>query len=370
MSFNFKVQIVFLALISLYACKKHVGLTPNAILRDPGQNAEKQKKTEPIKLSSLTTTIKEIKEFTVGEHIGISLELFPTKYADYYHFYICSTEENKCNPVKTDPKKFYLTTHQFNNPPRGNIEVFVASCVAPKKVKNPEKNCGPLTKSAFFMNPSKDTKTKDLLEEREEIIEENRENCHDFFNNIESYYNKMIASYNFSQDALVQAVQKQLDMGKELSCELIYSNVYQDLITDETTKSEGNSGSKKSRVWTPASITLVSLGSISAAAGVAYMAKGAYETNFAKAFARSLTLTQTENDEYAAALNNSKKLEDKLENELNKSYQKLNLANSKDRDKHNLILGLRDLYHQHTEAIEQGRAKLKANRLKIEKSIK
>ncbi|MFK7824071.1 MAG: hypothetical protein AB8G05_07940 [Oligoflexales bacterium] len=367
MFFRLKVQIIFLILIGLLACKKHVGISPNGFRNLGPTLGENEKK---IELAFLKTRIKEIKEFTIGEHIGISFELFPTNGADFYRFYLCSSEENKCNPLKSEPKDFYLTTHQFINPPTGKIEVFVASCVNFKKVKNSDRNCGPFTVSAFRLNPSKNTETKELLEEREKIIEKNRENCHDFFDNIEVYYNKMIATHNFAQDALVQAVQKQLDMGKELNCELIYSSVYQDLISEEATESSESSESEKSKVWTPAAITLISLGSISAATGVAYMAKGVYETNFAKIFAKSISLVQAEDDEYAVALSTSKELQKKLEKNLGNAFQELNLASSKDREKHSLLLGLKELYYQQTEAIKKGRARLKANKSKIEKSIR
>lgn len=369
---HLQLKYLLLLITVIIGCKKHVGMTPNSIPHLKPITEKKENEIELIDTKHLGTKFKEIKEFTVGEHKGISLELFPTKEADYYQFYICSLDQKNCNPSKDDPKKFYLTTHQFASPPTGKIEVFAASCVNTKRAKDPAKNCGIYSKALFYMSQGKETDTKVHLEEREEIIEKNREVCHDFFDNIEVYYNKMVASYNFSQDALLQAVQKQLDMGKELSCELIYSTVYQDLIKQETPKPRAitDISNDKKRVWTPAAITLVTLGSISVSIGAAYIVKGMYATNFSRLLAKSLALTQKQDPQYTEALKNIEKNRTQFEQKLNKSIDELNLANKVDIEKKRLMDKFRDLYNNYAEAIKQGKDALHANKIKIEKSIK
>ena len=354
------INILLLAAM-IFGCRKHVGMIPNSKQNPNPITTEKEKKREPIVAKNLATKFKSVKEFTVGKHKGIDIELFPTKEADYYQFYICTVDNSNCAPPSNAPKKFYLTAHQFADPPAGKIEIFAASCVSSEKKDDTEEECGKYSKALFYMSQSAESETKSHLKAREEIVEKNRSDCHDFFDNIEEYYNKMKASYSFSQDALLQAVQKQLEMGKELTCELIFSEVYLDLTAQEKPEGIPKSLNNNKLVWTPAAITLVTLGSISASIGTVFIAK---------AIAKSFALANTQEVQYTEALLEMKQNRIRLEEEMEKSTQKYKLEHNADIERNRIKDEIRDLYNNFAEVIKKGRDALHANKLKIESSIK
>ena len=271
----------------LSSCRKHVAYDDNPLMTIPAASQRKTTGTNPqsqaalpvqkIDGSLLLTTIKSVEEYKLGGHTGVTINIDRGNEPDFYQFYICETKTSKCSPKPQTPGEFVFASHQFHYPPTGLVEVSVRACIRAEKAIDPNQLCGKFAVESISLSGTENPKVADLLKEREGILSDGKKDCSDFFENTKYYYDILRTDPNLTQMKFTESVKQQLDMGKDLSCELIYSTVYDDMskVSENSTEQNTQEKSTEKKGWTPKAITLVSLGGASVLVGGAFIAKSA-----------------------------------------------------------------------------------------------
>ena len=283
---DFCCVFICASLILGSSCRKHVTYKENGLsgpVKGTEANTkpvlEDKKKTpsEPTKTkaASLKVYIKSLKEFKLGGQTGVSIFIERDKEPDYYRYFICNDKSLSCNPEPQAPGEFVLSGHQHSTPPGGRVTVHVSACIRSDRSLNRQGICGPFSRAHITLRPSEDPKLTKELEELAHLRRAGKKDCQDFFDRVGFYYDRIKGDKKLSESQLMRSVRQQMELGKDLSCELVYSTAFDELVKEaESGKAaEEPAPSEKRRKWGPESVALVSLGSFSTLTGAGIIAQ-------------------------------------------------------------------------------------------------
>ena len=361
----FRCQHLFIIMVFIiFGCKKNIKYKKNN-LRDPiptsaraiakpAQNFQIKNFFLPKKINGaqLTATIKSLERFNIGEHAGITINMYQGGIQDFYQFFICNRKSLTCHPKAQTPGEFALSVHHYHLPPSGLVEVSVRACVRPERAINPGQLCGKYTTDSLSLGPSGNPEIKKILSDRNSKLDQAKKQCFEFFEKIKPFQEKLSSHPELSETIIARSLQKQLEVGKDTSCELIYSTLYEEIsehseIADkmEANSTKGESSDKSG--WTPKSIALLSLGGIAAIGGGVLVAKSA-GFDFWKV---KIKLTNTDSSPHYLE---AKKFYDQLRQKIHKDDILTKETDKKVADL-NLIKEVQNLYQKHAYQIEINR---------------
>lgn len=282
---------------ALSGCRKHVSYEDNPLQKPEEGVHQEQPADFPRKRDEIRTPeifIQHLEEFRTGGQTGVSIYMsHQDQKPDYYRYYICQHNGGNCQPSPQSPGEFAFSGHRHYNAPAGLVTVFVSGCLRPKNESSRLPLCSPFVSQQISLSPStEDPKLSQILTRLDQLMQEGRKDCLDFFEKSSLYYNKLkVQPEIFSESAFIRAVREQMDAGQDLSCQLIYSSAYDELLrkaeehSAETQKptEQGGLTSQKQSQWTPKNIFLVMLGSVGVLAGGAVVLKSLFLTENAAA---------------------------------------------------------------------------------------
>ena len=374
----FRGQHLFIIMvIIIFGCKKNIKYKKNN-LRDPiptsapaiakpAQNFQIKNFFLPKKINGaqLTATIKSLESFNIGGHIGITINMYQGGFQDYYQFFICNRKSLVCSPKAQSPREFALSGHQYFLPPSGLVEVSVRACIRTERALNASHLCGKYTTDSITLSPSANEKITNLLTERRNILDNAKKECFDFFDKTLAFNEIFSKDLSLSKTVIAKALKKQHEVGKDMSCELVYSPLFDEILENAEEIQKNADDEKNKSNWTPKSITLLSLGTISVLAGSVFIAKSA-GYDFRSLFRKTkLGLTETNDSSLDSRLNNSHKGVAKAIN------IHIGLASKSIKDEqHNAELELIEkIYRKQSNLIKKNKDLLSSNLEKLREAI-
>lgn len=125
------------------------------------------------------------------DHKSLRIKVEPDPDADYIQFAICQKENpQNCNPSVKNPLAFASHMHTFPDPPEGEVEVYVRSCVAPNRAVNYQRPCGNWMIKPYTQQHNFDGEIRRLLIDNYIAAQRILKECHKIQAALQEYHNK------------------------------------------------------------------------------------------------------------------------------------------------------------------------------------
>ena len=279
----FMYSLIITSIISLIigtGCKAKRVTAPDLEINQPEiEEPKKEKIISPISPlepreevlgENLQTKTVKAEEEPVGKHKSIRISVEPDPDADYVQFAICEKDTQNCNPTVKEPLAFASHMHTFPDPPEGELEVYIRSCVAPNRAINFQRPCGNWMIQPYTQANNYDSKIRKLLIENYVAAQRVLDECHKIQKALEEYQ----SNNSKSQSQFDTLVANYLNHIPPQTCKtLMLSEEWQTLEQQITKESENISTQESARgssVLLTLGVPAVLFGFVSYTTGVVY----------------------------------------------------------------------------------------------------
>ncbi|MFK7826418.1 MAG: hypothetical protein AB8G05_19890 [Oligoflexales bacterium] len=146
---------------------------------------------EEVLGENLQTQEAKFEEKETGKHKSLKILAEPDPDADYVQFAICQKENSKnCNPSVKNPLAFAAHMHTFPDPPEGELEVYIRSCVAPNRAVNYQRPCGNWLIEPYVQTYNYNGEIRKLLIDNYIASQHILKECHKIQEALEEYQSK------------------------------------------------------------------------------------------------------------------------------------------------------------------------------------
>lgn len=228
-----------------------------------------------------TSDVKAEPEET-GNHKSLRVFAKPDPDAEYVQFAICQKGSSQnCNPSIGKPLSFAAHMHTFPDPPEGEIEIYIRSCVAPNRAVNFQRPCGNWVVEPYFQSKNHDQKLRKLLIDNYISTQRILDECYKIQRVLQDYYiNNEKSDSQF--DTLVENYLNHIppEICKTLMLSQEWQVLEQQIATENSKRSSEEKESKGASVLLSLGVPAFIFGIVSQTAGIVY--NNRFDENIAK----------------------------------------------------------------------------------------